>query len=184
MHIDPETGEVITPTNKPTVSGGFPKSPIHKLPFWSILLICLTSQIVMLCLLFFSIHQDIRLLNSHLDSLDLAATENGQQIDEVKQSIESINHQISQILSDEDESAFENFWGDDASSMHLQSMKYLGFYTLGNNLYAHTKSVFGSRYLSTGEKVNDIWRVKEINAHQIILEGEEGKTFLVFKEVS
>lgn len=182
--IDPQTGEVFTsplPPYDPSKSklNTF-LSPFRELQTILKIAFILTSLVAIL-LVYLTLKSDIRHMYSQFDSLFQGVEESEKRVIHMEQTLLGLEDKLLQVFADEEEQAFENFWGDDDIASHLQSMKYIGHYTSNQQIFAHTKSILGNRFLSKNEKINIHWRVKEITEEQIVLIGDRDKTYTITK---
>jgi hypothetical protein len=180
FHIDPDTGEVQehTPYRRKNLGEFY----LNTKNLVIIVFLGFLFHLSFISYVYWSISKELRYTQTQFDSLFEGVKESERNLDEMKESLQTMQQELNQIVADEEEFRFENFWGNNESAAHLQSMKYLGYYIFNGQMIAHTKSVQGNRYLRKGESIGDNWKVSEITTLQILLEGEEGKTFSVQKE--
>jgi hypothetical protein len=181
--IDPMTGELMESENAHNFKERF-NLAIRQISFfqWLVLAVGVGMFFLVTAVGYNLLKMELLNLHKQISVLQSTSQTTIEQVAQIKDVADDLQNQIIEVKADEDEISFENFWGDDVASLHLQSMKYLGYYLLNNQMFAHTKSTFGNRFLTTGEKINDFWRVKEINPTQMVLEGDEGKIFYIMKE--
>jgi hypothetical protein len=163
--IDPQTGEVFSQED-PTP---FPKLKVY----WLVIaLFCI--QCFGIGFVYFSLKNEIQVMYSQFDSLFQGVEESDLRVSEM-------GNKILEVLGDDEEFSNKNFWGDDLSAAHLQSIKYLGYYEHNRQRIAYTKSQLGDRFLTLNEKFNGQWRVKEITDLFLTLVGENDKTYTIHK---
>ncbi len=182
--IDPETGEVISSTSK---SYGKPKpNPSNLLsmcrqPMTLLTIVVILTSALSMAFIYHTLQKDIQQMYSQFDALIVGVEESERRVIEMSKSLKTMDDNLHQVLADQEEEAFENFWGDDDVATHLQSMKYIGHYIFNQQIFAHTKSNLGNRFLSVKEKLNVHWRVKEITEQHIVLIGAQDKTYTIPK---
>ncbi len=182
--IDPETGEVMTSPSLPyqQSKSGFKHYLGLYLDLKTILkIVFIFSNALTILFVYLTLKSDIQRMDSQFDSLFQGVEESEKRVSDMGQTLLDMADQLQQVLADEEEEAFENFWGDDDIASHLQSMKYIGHYESNQQIFAHTKSILGNRFLSKNEKINIHWRVKEITQEHIVLIGAGDKTYTITK---
>ena len=182
--IDPDTGEVI---NLPSQPDHLSKSVLNhylrrfREPWFILKLVFIVANVLAILLVYLHLKSDIRHMYSQFDSLFEGVEEREKRVSEMGQTLLDMEEKLQHVLADEEEEAFENFWGDDDIASHLQSMKYIGHYESNQQIFAHTKSILGNRFLSMNEKINAHWRVKVITTEHIVLIGAGDKTYTISK---
>jgi hypothetical protein len=131
---------------------------------------------------YFYLKKEIESLQVQFGALFEGVEESEQRVENMAQSVEDMSHKIKEVLETDEEFASVNFWGDNQTAAHLQSIKYLGYYEVNRQRIAYTKSQLGDRFLSKNEVFNGHWRVKEITSNSLVLVGENDKTYTVLKE--
>lgn len=180
--IDPETGEVLPDLEKKTLSKShhsfFENKYFSKTVF--ILLILLNVSIV--SFVYFSLKKEIEYLHFQFEALFEGVEEGEFRINAIAESVEEVNLKMKEALEADEEFASVNFWGDNQTAAHLQSIKFIGYYEINGQRIAYTKSQLGDRFLTKNEVFNDHWRIKDITSNTLVLVGENDKTYTVLKE--
>ena len=182
--VDLDTGEVISSSSKTDTNL---KTHPHDLlsvfcqPMTLFSLAIVFTSLLAMAFIYLTLKKDIQQMYSQFDALIVGVEENERRVIEMQESLSAMDDKLHQVLADQEEEAFENFWGDDDITTHLQSMKYIGHSIFNQQIFAHTKSNLGNRFLSVKEKLNVHWRVKEITEQHIVLIGAQDKTYTIPK---
>ena len=176
--VDPQTGEVFS---QDPISITPSKHPFFKVKIYWLIITLFVIHGLGLGFVYFSLKNEIQVMYSQFDSLFQGVEESDLRVSEMGNSIDEMNNKILEVLGDDEEFSNKNFWGDDLSAAHLQSIKYLGYYEHNRQRIAYTKSQLGDRFLTLNEKFNGQWRVKEITDVLLTLVGENDKTYTIHK---
>ena len=166
--IDPETGEVLPDLEKKTFSKSHPSFFENKSFTKTVLILLILLNVSVISFVYFSLFEGVE--------------ESESRILAISESVEEVSLKMKEALEADEEFASVNFWGDNQTAAHLQSIKFIGYYEINGQRIAYTKSQLGDRFLTKNEVFNDHWRIKDITSNTLVLIGENDKTYTVLKE--
>ena len=180
--IDPETGEVLHELKKNTLYKSHHSFFENKFFYKTLFILLILLNISVISLVYFSLRKNIDYLHFQFEALFEGVEESESRIKTIVESVEEVNLKMKEALEADEEFASVNFWGDNQTAAHLQSIKFIGYYEINGQRIAYTKSQLGDRFLTKNEVFNSHWRIKDITSNTLVLVGENDKTYTVLKE--